>query len=153
MTACSTGLTAGRLAAVLAAEGGRRRRSLDELTAGLDLDAFVLFSSIAGDVGQRGSRATTRRRTRSWTRWPSSAGPAGLAATSVAWGPWARRRDGRRRRRSSCARRGAAADAARAGGRRAGPGRWTGDEPAVTVADVDWAAVRPGVHAAGGPAR
>ena len=48
---------------------------LDELTAGLDLDAFVLFSSAGRDVGQWWTGVRTRRRTRCWTRWPSSVGP------------------------------------------------------------------------------
>jgi NADP-dependent 3-hydroxy acid dehydrogenase YdfG/acyl carrier protein len=77
---------AGDLAALLAAKAGGAA-ALDELTAGLDLDLFVLCSSTAatwGSGGQPGYAAANafldalaaQRRAR------------GLPATSVAWGPW-----------------------------------------------------------------
>ncbi|MFJ1766978.1 type I polyketide synthase [Amycolatopsis sp. NPDC088138] len=64
-------------------------RNLEELTEGLDLDAFVLFSSIAASIGNAVQSAygaanahleavAQRRRAQ------------GLTATSVAWGRWGR---------------------------------------------------------------
>ncbi|MBB4683795.1 type I polyketide synthase [Amycolatopsis jiangsuensis] len=64
-------------------------RHLEELTEGIDLDAFVLFSSIAASIGNAVQSAygaanahleavAQRRRAR------------GLPATSVAWGRWGR---------------------------------------------------------------
>ncbi|WP_446681626.1 type I polyketide synthase [Amycolatopsis plumensis] len=114
-------------------------RHLDELLADRELDSFVLFSSIAGvwGSGNQGAYAAanavldalaTHRRGR------------GLAATSIAWGPW-----------SSAGM--AADDATEAELRRRGLGAMppslalaalltaTGrTEPAPVVADVDWPA-------------
>ncbi|MET9002969.1 SDR family NAD(P)-dependent oxidoreductase, partial [Amycolatopsis sp. NPDC004169] len=111
-------------------------RHLDDLLADTDLDAFVLFSSIAGvwGSGQQGCYGAANayldalaeaRRAR------------GLAATAVAWGPWA---DG-----------GMAADndaedyLLRRGLRALEPGaavsallRAAGGDTNVTIADVDW---------------
>ncbi|MFF1465877.1 SDR family NAD(P)-dependent oxidoreductase, partial [Streptomyces sp. NPDC058330] len=80
-------LSASRLETVLAAKAAGAAH-LDELTADLDLDAFVLFSSAASTLGSAGQgnyaaanayldAVAENRRAR------------GLAGLSVAWGAWA----------------------------------------------------------------
>ncbi|WP_157881216.1 beta-ketoacyl reductase, partial [Streptomyces griseoruber] len=84
-----TTLTPEQLAEVLRVKVGGAR-NLDALTAGLDLSAFVLFSSTAGTIGAPGhanyapgnallDALAQQRRSR------------GLPATAVAWGPWGER--------------------------------------------------------------
>ncbi|MFJ6619335.1 type I polyketide synthase [Kitasatospora sp. NPDC091335] len=108
-------------------------RHLHELTEGLDLDAFVLFSSVAGVWGAaQPARAAANAYLDALAEARRA---AGLPATSIAWGPWA---DGS----------GLTADAtallARTGLRSLDPEAALDlltrlpQEPCLTVADVDW---------------
>ncbi|MFI7648002.1 type I polyketide synthase [Micromonospora sp. NPDC049460] len=114
---------------------------LDELLDGVELDAFVLFSSISAVWGSGGQGAyaagnayldalAERRRGR------------GLAATSVAWGPWTE---------SGMYTDGAAEQLRRRGLRVMPPGvamaglrhALAAGDTCVTVADIDWAVFQP----------
>ncbi|MFF2659196.1 type I polyketide synthase [Kitasatospora sp. NPDC058032] len=117
-------------------------RHLDELLGERELDAFVLFSSISGVWGAGGQAAyavanaaldtlAERRRAR------------GLAATAVAWGPWAGGgmvQDGDAEERLRL--RGLPALAPESA-LSALWGALDREETAVTVADVDWARFAP----------
>ena len=130
------GIGPGSLAAGLAAKVAGAV-VLDELTAGLELDAFVLFSSIAGVWGSRDHGVYAAGNAFLDALAQDRRG-RGLAGTSVAWGIWDAGW--------------AAGDAGLAGLRRQGlrfldPGRalavlgqvLAGGEAFVAVADVDWA--------------
>ncbi|GDY50973.1 polyketide synthase [Streptomyces violaceusniger] len=123
-------LTRERIRAVMRVKADGARH-LHELTRDLDLDAFVLFSSAAGTVGNAGQGSyaaanavldglAQRRRAE------------GLVATSVAWGAWADS--------------GMAAGVARSQGMDARSALaalglvLAADETVVMVADIDWAA-------------
>jgi short-subunit dehydrogenase len=127
--------TVAELAAVAAAKAAGAAY-LDELTAGLDLDAFVLFSSIAATWGSGQQPAYAAANAFLDAVAQQRQGRA-LPATSVAWGPW----DG-----------GGMSDGEggiqlqRRGLRLMDPDLAVktleqildGGEPLVTVADVDW---------------
>jgi NAD(P)-dependent dehydrogenase (short-subunit alcohol dehydrogenase family)/acyl carrier protein len=132
--------TTAELAGVVAAKAAGATH-LDELTADLDLEQFVLFSSIAATWGsgwQPGYAAANafldalaeRRRAR------------GLAATSVAWGPWGGGGMTDRESAEQLQRRGLQLMDPQLAVRALGQAL-DGGEGLVAIADVDWARFAP----------
>nr|WP_062342612.1 type I polyketide synthase [Herbidospora sakaeratensis] len=80
-------LDPARLSSVLTPKAGSAAL-LDELTAGLDLDAFVLFSSAAATFGA-GGQGNYAAANHYLDALAQNRRSRGLPALSVAWGPWA----------------------------------------------------------------
>jgi len=135
-------LTPARLATVLRVKAAVAEH-LDQLSAGTELDAFVLFSSIAGTVGAAG-QANYAAANAGLDAIAERRRSQGLAATSVAWGVWGGEGMAGQAAVAARARRGGiVAMAPRLAAAALGPVLARHTATAV-VADMDWARFTPG---------
>ncbi|MFI2646044.1 beta-ketoacyl reductase, partial [Streptomyces sp. NPDC018610] len=129
-------LSVERLADVLRPKA-EAARHLHELTSGMDLDAFVLFSSFAGTVGGAG-QANYAAANAYLDALAEARRAQGLPATSVAWGRWAGEGLAAGEARETWARRGGVAPMEPGDALKALETVLSRDEACVAVADVDW---------------
>ncbi|GGT54187.1 hypothetical protein GCM10010226_33920 [Streptomyces phaeofaciens] len=131
------GLTPDRFAAVLRAKADGARH-LHEQTRGLDLSAFVLFSSVAGAVGSAG-QANYAAANAELDALAAQRRAEGLPALSVGWGAWADAGMAQTRETAQRLARGGVTpmdpDTALGVLERC----WSQDAAHLVVADVDWA--------------
>ncbi|WP_167362000.1 type I polyketide synthase, partial [Streptomyces yokosukanensis] len=140
-------LTPERFESVLRAKA-TSALNLHELTLelGIELEAFVLFSSMSGTIGSAG-QGNYAAANAYLDALAEQRRAAGLAATSIAWGPWAEGGMAADEALEARMRRGGVppmdADLAITAFRQA----VGADEAALTIADFDWAAFAPGFTA------
>ncbi|WP_338399812.1 type I polyketide synthase [Streptomyces caatingaensis] len=143
-------LTPQRYAAAIAGTVDAARH-LDELTRelGVELRSFVVFSALAGTVGTAG-QATYAAATAELEALVRRRRADGLAATAVAWGPWAptATEDGTGARGEQLRRVGIPALAPEAVDSALDRALDGTAEPVLTVADIQWDTFLPAVTAA-----
>ncbi|MFD9545730.1 beta-ketoacyl reductase, partial [Streptomyces sp. NPDC060022] len=117
-------------------------KHLDELTADLPLDLFVVFSSIAATWGSGGQSAYAAGNA-FLDAWVQHRHDRGLAGTSVAWGPWAGAGMATDPEAARSLRRRGLLPMDPALAVRALAAAVDGRESCVTVADMDWTVFTP----------